>query len=69
MQIMLAENIIGRDGKKSRMDHKAKLAKVLDYETPIEERDGQPKQMGTRVPRSRKLPGPPPQKNSQQKER
>lgn len=61
---MLTRKIIGKDGKKSNMDPKARPAKVMVYEDPLEKLGGKRKEMGTKMPRSRKPPGPPPVKKA-----
>ena len=62
---MLPDNIIGKDGKKSRIDHKARPAKIIAYEAPTEERGAQPKKLGTGTQYPIKPPGPPPAKKTQ----
>lgn len=61
---MVTREIIGKDGKKSNMDPKARPAKIMVYDGPLEELGGQQKEMDPVMRISRKPPGPPPVKKS-----
>ena len=61
---MLPENIIGKEGKSSRMDPKARPAKILASEGSSEKRGGEPKQLQTGAQPFRKPPGPRPAKKT-----
>ena len=61
---MLPENIIGREGKKSRMAPKARPAKIVESDVPVEEMGGKPNQFRPDVQPARKPPGPRPAKKN-----
>ena len=61
---MLTREIIGKDGKKSNMDPKARPAKITVYEGPLEKMGGHRKETDPVMRISRKPPGPPPEKKS-----
>ena len=61
---MVPREIIGKDGKKSNMDPKARPAKIVTTALPSIEAGGEPKQIVTITTESRKPPGPPPAKKT-----
>ena len=61
---MSSEDIRGKDGKKSRMDPKARPAIIRAVEMPPVVYGVPPKQVPARTLRSRKPPGPKPSKKS-----
>lgn len=61
---MSSENIVGIDGKKSRMDPKARPAKIITFEEKSVKDGGQPEKLGTGTQYPTKPPGPPPVKKS-----
>ena len=61
---MASKSTPKRDGRESLASPESRDIRIVGTESTLVKHSGQPKQMGPRVPRSGKPPGPPPAKKT-----